>query len=94
MFADFYNNIMHPNTQGCYSTQVTASLGDIRCFSKKKKKGAAAQEGSGRGSGTDALFNSGGLSCQSLWYIVAVVTHLQGFRLPRSFLDVVLGRGT
>lgn len=28
---------------------------------KKEKKGAAAQEGSGRGSGTDALFNSGGL---------------------------------
>lgn len=28
---------------------------------KKKKRGAAAQEGSWTGSGTDALFNSGGL---------------------------------
>lgn len=33
-------------------------------------------------------------SCQSLQYIVAVVTHSQSTGPPRSFLDVDLGSGT
>lgn len=72
---------------------VTASSGDISYFSKKKgewrlKKEVGEEVEQTRYSTVEAF------SCQSLWYIVAVVTHSQSIRLPRSFLDVVLGSST
>lgn len=61
---------------------------------KKKKKGRQLKKEAGEEVEQTRYSTVEAFSCQSLWYIVAVVTHSQGFRLPRSFLDVVLGRGT
>lgn len=79
--------------QGCYCTQ-SLPLRETGIFQQQKKWGRQLKKEVGEEVEQTRYSTVAAFSCQSHWYIVAVVTHSQSIRLPRSFLDVVLGSRT